>query len=141
MAIVAVLVSVLALRYLARHTPGREFMATFATVDVGMLVVLAVEQFSLAVRYSTSQRLVTVAARTLPLAFALLLALYGTTVGDHVSTHAARLVAARIFLGSVVGILSVVFSALDRAAAEPPKQGGSGDDGGNDESGPMTSDS
>jgi uncharacterized membrane protein len=88
-------------------------MATFAAVDVGLLIGLSIEQFGSGLDGSVDARRTAVAGRTIPVSFALLLGLIGATV--HPAGATARWIAALAFALTALGVLSVIFSAMDRA--------------------------
>jgi hypothetical protein len=90
--------------------PGTDAMATFAAVDVGLLIGLSIEQ---GLDGSVDARRTAVAGRTIPVSFALLLGLLGAT--GHPTGAVARWIAALAFALTALGVLSVIFSAMDRA--------------------------
>jgi hypothetical protein len=92
--------------------PGRDSMATLAAVDVGLLIALAVETFGSHIK-TAGQKSAAAAGRTMPAAFGLLLALLASV--DRSSARTERWIAAIVFLLTTSGVLSVIFSALDRA--------------------------
>jgi peptidoglycan/LPS O-acetylase OafA/YrhL len=100
--------------------PDRDWMAMLAAVDVGLLIALAVEKFGTRIG-TVEQKQATVAGRTMPVAFGLLLALVGSV--DEPG-RPERWIAAVILLVTTSGVLSVIFSALDRAE-EPANENAS----------------
>jgi hypothetical protein len=88
-------------------------MLTFAAINASLLIALAVLGFHSRIGHSVEARRLTVAGRTMPASFALLLGLFGTV--SHPSQDAARWIAAVAFLLTASGVLSVIYSALDRA--------------------------
>jgi peptidoglycan/LPS O-acetylase OafA/YrhL len=80
---------------------------------VGLLIALAIERFTPRLPHSVEARRLTVAGRTMPASFGLLIALIGTTAVP--SQAIARGIAALAFVLTALGVLSVIYSALDRA--------------------------
>jgi len=92
--------------------PRAEAMSSLAAVDVGLLIALAVENFSAVAGEDVTVRRNVAGIRTVPTSVALLAALIGTTVELR---GAARAAAAVAFVLTALGVLAVCYSALDRA--------------------------